>query len=57
VRFGLTTAPQNTTWDAMLEVWRAAEGIDAFESGWTSNHFCPMRNARPSAPAWKAGSR
>lgn len=29
----------------MLEVWRAADGIEVFESGWTSDHFYPMHTA------------
>jgi F420-dependent oxidoreductase-like protein len=50
VRFAFKTSPQDTTWDAMLEVWRAADDIDVFESGWTSDHFYPMHNADPSCP-------
>jgi F420-dependent oxidoreductase-like protein len=50
MRFGFKTSPQNTTWEAVLEVWRAADDIDVFESGWTSDHFYPMRTADPSGP-------
>jgi F420-dependent oxidoreductase-like protein len=42
MRFAIKTAPQNTTWDAMLEVFRAADDIDLFESGWTFDHFYPI---------------
>jgi F420-dependent oxidoreductase-like protein len=42
MRFGFKTSPQNTTWDDMLAVWRAADGIDLFESGWTFDHFYPI---------------
>jgi F420-dependent oxidoreductase-like protein len=42
MRFAFKTAPQNTTWDAMLEVWRAADDIEIFESGWTFDHFYPI---------------
>jgi len=42
MRFAFKTAPQHTTWDAMLEVWRAADDIDLFESGWTFDHFYPI---------------
>jgi F420-dependent oxidoreductase-like protein len=48
VRFGFKTSPQDTTWDAMLEVWRAADDIEIFESGWTSDHFYSLRHADPS---------
>jgi F420-dependent oxidoreductase-like protein len=42
MRFAIKTAPQHTTWDAMLEVWRAADDIELFESGWTFDHFYPI---------------
>jgi F420-dependent oxidoreductase-like protein len=42
MRFAIKTAPQNTTWNAMLEVWRAADDIEIFESGWTFDHFYPI---------------
>ena len=42
VRFAIKTAPQHTTWDDMLAVWRAADDIDVFESGWTFDHFYPI---------------
>jgi len=42
MRFAIKTAPQDTTWQAMLEVWRAADDIEVFESGWTFDHFYPI---------------
>src|SRR4029453_2987573 len=42
MRFAIKTAPQHTTWQAMLDVWRAADDIDVFESGWTFDHFYPI---------------
>jgi F420-dependent oxidoreductase-like protein len=42
MRLAFKTAPQHTTWDDMLEVWRAGDGIEAFESGWTFDHFYPI---------------
>jgi F420-dependent oxidoreductase-like protein len=42
MRFAFKTAPQNTTWPAMLEVWTAADDIELFESGWTFDHFYPI---------------
>jgi F420-dependent oxidoreductase-like protein len=54
MRFAIKTAPQNTTWDAMLEVWRAADQIDLFESGWTFDHFYPIFSdpAGPCLEGW-----
>lgn len=42
MRFGFKTSPQNTTWEDMLAVWKAADDIDVFESGWTFDHFYPI---------------
>ncbi|MGE2837278.1 LLM class F420-dependent oxidoreductase [Mycobacterium sp. SMC-4] len=42
MRFAFKTSPQNTTWNDMLAVWQAADDIDAFESGWTFDHFYPI---------------
>ncbi len=42
MRLAFKTAPQHTTWSDMLEVWRAADEIEAFESGWTFDHFYPI---------------
>jgi F420-dependent oxidoreductase-like protein len=42
MRFAFKTAPQNTTWADMLTIWRVADDIDMFESGWTFDHFYPI---------------
>lgn len=42
MRFAIKTAPQHTTWPAMLAVFRAADEIELFESGWTFDHFYPI---------------
>ena len=42
MRFAFKTAPQHTTWADMLAVWRAADDIEVFESGWTFDHFYPI---------------
>ena len=54
MRFAFKTAPQNTTWDAMLDVWRAADDIELFESGWTFDHFYPIvgDSAGPCLEGW-----
>ncbi len=44
MRFAFKTAPQHTTWGAMLEVWKAADDIEVFESGWTFDHFYPIHS-------------
>jgi F420-dependent oxidoreductase-like protein len=42
MRFGIKTAPQHTTWDDMLAVWRAADEVETFESAWNFDHFYPI---------------
>ena len=42
MRYAIKTAPQLTTFEAMLEVWQAADGIDLFESAWNFDHFEPI---------------
>jgi F420-dependent oxidoreductase-like protein len=42
MRFAIKTAPQNTTWAEMLAVFRAADEIEVFESGWLFDHFYPI---------------
>ena len=42
VRFAIKTVPQHTTWPAMLDVWRAADDIEVFESAWNFDHFYPI---------------
>ena len=43
VKLGATLWPQNTTWADMLAVWREADQIELYESGWTFDHFYPIR--------------
>ena len=42
MRFAFKTAPQHTTWADMLAVWREADDIPLFESGWSFDHFYPI---------------
>lgn len=42
MRFAFKTAPQDTTWSDMLALWRAADDIELYESGWTFDHFYPI---------------
>jgi F420-dependent oxidoreductase-like protein len=54
MRFGIKTAPQHTTWNAMLDVWRAADDIELFESAWNFDHFYPIFSDSdgPCLEAW-----
>jgi F420-dependent oxidoreductase-like protein len=42
MRFAFKTSPQNTTFADMLSVWKAADDMEVFESGWTFDHFYPI---------------
>ena len=42
MRFAFKTSPQDTTWADMLAVWKVADDIELFESGWTFDHFYPI---------------
>src|SRR5207249_2064612 len=42
VSFAVKTPPQHGTWAQFLDVWRAADEIDVFESAWTMDHFYPL---------------
>ncbi|MFJ1455684.1 LLM class F420-dependent oxidoreductase [Nocardia sp. N2S4-5] len=42
MRFAFKTSPQDTRWADMLAVWRAADDINVYESGWTFDHFYPI---------------
>ncbi|WP_369394206.1 LLM class F420-dependent oxidoreductase [Streptomyces sp. CG1] len=50
MRFAFKTSPQGTAWEAMRDVWRAADEIEIFESGWTSDHFQAMHGTSPATP-------
>ena len=54
MRYGFKTAPMNTTWAAMLDVWRAADEHEMFESAWNFDHFEPIFSDRsgPCLEGW-----
>ncbi len=44
LQFGIKTAPQHTTYDAMLAVWREADATPVFEHAWLFDHFAPIHS-------------
>ena len=42
LRWGIKTAPQHTTYDAMLAVWQEADRTSVFEHAWLFDHFAPI---------------
>jgi F420-dependent oxidoreductase-like protein len=43
--WGVKTAPQHTTYDAMLKVWQEADDTPAFEHAWLFDHFSPIQGS------------
>jgi F420-dependent oxidoreductase-like protein len=56
VRFAIKTAPQNTTWEEILAVFKEADQVELFESGWLFDHFYPIRgdSSGPCLEGWTA---
>jgi len=54
VRFAIKTRPEHTTWTQIRDVWRAADAVSLFESGWNWDHFYPLTGdfAGPNLEAW-----
>ena len=54
MRFAIKTRPEHTTWDEILDVWRAADEIGLFESGWNWDHFYPLSGdlTGPNLEGW-----
>ena len=42
MRFGISTAPERTSWNWLLDMWQRADELQIFESGWTFDHFYPL---------------
>ena len=54
MRFAIKISQQHTTWADVLAVFRAADDIEIFESGWTFDHFYPIRSdtSGPCLEGW-----
>ncbi|MCH2578965.1 MAG: LLM class F420-dependent oxidoreductase [Pseudomonadales bacterium] len=54
MRFGIKTVPEHTSWGDMLDVWRAADEIELFETAWNFDHFYPLigDSDGPCLEAW-----
>jgi len=42
LRFGIKTAPQDTTYEEIVTVWKEADGIPVIEHAWLFDHFSPI---------------
>jgi F420-dependent oxidoreductase-like protein len=54
MRFDVKTAPMNTTWQAMLDVWQEADRIPVYRTAWNFDHFEPIFSDRsgPCLEGW-----
>jgi len=54
VRFAFAAAQSNCEWDELAELWDVADGIDLLETGWTYDHFYPLRTGpeEPTLEGW-----
>lgn len=41
-RHAIKTPPHHATWNEFLDLWRAADDIEVFESAWNWDHFYPL---------------
>lgn len=42
ITFGIKTAPQHTTYEAILRVWQEADANPAFAHAWLFDHYAPI---------------
>ncbi|HSL26784.1 MAG TPA: TIGR03560 family F420-dependent LLM class oxidoreductase [Acidimicrobiia bacterium] len=54
MRFAIKTPPQHGTWADFLDVWKAADQIELFESAWNFDHFYPLTepHSGPCLEGW-----
>jgi F420-dependent oxidoreductase-like protein len=41
IRFGVQTAPQHTTWQALRDAWKLIDSLD-YDTAWNFDHFFPI---------------
>jgi F420-dependent oxidoreductase-like protein len=51
--FSIKTAPQTADWNGLVDVWRAADDIELFETAWNFDHLYPLRS-HPSNPCMES---
>jgi len=51
IKFGVQTAPQNTTWEELRTVWKMIDSL-GYDTAWTFDHFFPILTD-PSGPCFE----
>ncbi|RCH67775.1 TIGR03560 family F420-dependent LLM class oxidoreductase [Streptomyces sp. SDr-06] len=56
MRFAFETPQEHTTWADLLALWRQADALDVFESGWLYDHLVPILGdaSGPCLEGWTA---
>ena len=56
MQFGFTAAQSNCTWDELAAIWDTADDIEVYRTGWTYDHFYPLRTGpeEPTLEGWTA---
>ena len=54
ITFGIKTAPQHTTYEAILKVWQATDANQAFDHAWLFDHYAPIHSdvSGPCLEGW-----
>lgn len=50
MRFDIKTANHNTTWPEIQAVWKEADDIEVFHTGWLFDHFYPIASPSQQDP-------
>ncbi|AMW22328.1 LLM class F420-dependent oxidoreductase [Mycobacteroides chelonae] len=50
MRFDIKTANHNTTWSEIRAMWKEADGIEIFHTGWLFDHFYPIASPSQQVP-------
>lgn len=51
IRFGVQTAPQNTTWQELRDTWKLIDSL-GYDTAWTFDHFFAILSD-PSGPCFE----
>ena len=50
VSFGISTGPQGIEWQVLRDIWKGADDIDLFETGWGNDHFFGFKDVMSGPP-------
>lgn len=56
MKISFKTSQQESTWEEIVEIWKAADEMEVFEGGWLFDHFYPLFTDDASTPCMEAWS-